>query len=528
MLDDLNESKKQVIDSQETENKKLDLTSCDSKDFLEDICNRCYSLYCTDELILAKAKDLNKNKSEIENIVNYVLSLDKEQVIDLLPEQRYTSFDKLDPLLQDKTYVILCLIEFGINPFEIKKSLQNHLVWNQFLRTIESYKEKWFGAFYNNRCGFAVDISDSIFIVEFMNIFGKLLNSNENADNVDIDSAIYILHEECLDKAILRFIWFYLNDRSSSNKQDMKKFLLGIPNGIIFEKFLDDEYKNENKFEGQSELDLKDVITYVYWNNKFTNTDFQSDFYSWVEKLDPVMTGLFALILMRKISFTDEQMNFIAQKIKNNQVMTTLRQINQSLDYKKDNGYHWTYNEKDNYRHVQFGSITHSLDYVFMKIFRGLGYLGSVLLSLLFILIYLSIIFGIAFAIAYGFVLGGSIAFLSTSFWTYFFGYAVSLWIGSCVLMLATRYMPRFGDWWRDFPDEMQDFYNKSKIVRWLEYYNIKHPTNSIGLPPRQINTNLNETLDMKTYEENKANINTEETMKLKVNDKIQERIEPH
>ena len=502
MFNNLNKSREQVIDSQETENKKLDLTSCDSKDFLKNICNRYYSLYCTNELILAKAKDLNKNKSEIENIVNYVLSLDKEQVIDLLPKQRYTSFDKLDPLLQDKTYVILCLIEFGINPFEIKKSLQNHLVWNQFLRTIESYKEEWCYAFYNNRRRFAVDISDSIFIVEFMNIFGKLLNSNENADPVDIDSAIYILNKEYLDKAILRFIWFYLNDTSSSNKPDMKKFLLGIPNGIIFKKFLDDKYKN--KFKGQNELDLQNVITYVYWNNKFTNTDFQSDFYSWVEKLDPVMTGLFALILMRNISFTDEQMNFIAQKIKNNQVMTTLRQINQSLDYKNSGAHHWTYNEKDNCRRIQFGSMTHSLDYVFMKIFRGLGYLGSVLLLLLFILIYLSIIFGIAFAIAYGFVLGGSIAFLSASFWTYFFKCAVSLWIGSCVLMFATHCMPRFGDWWRDFPDEMQNFYNKSKIVRWLEYYNIKHPTNSIGHPPQFIDSGLRSSENMGQQSENK------------------------
>ena len=37
-------------------------------------------------------------------------------------------------------------------------------------------------------------------------------------------------------------------------------------------------------------------------------------------------------------------------------------------------------------------------------------------------------------------------------------------------------------DWWSEFPDNMQDFYNDRKIVEWLELYNLKHPTNNIGL----------------------------------------------
>ena len=46
----------------------------------------------------------------------------------------------------------------------------------------------------------------------------------------------------------------------------------------------------------------------------------------------------------------------------------------------------------------------------------------------------------------------------------------------------------RFGDWWHDFPDKMQDFYDSSKIVHWLECYNIKNPTNNIGFPQQNMN----------------------------------------
>ena len=46
-----------------------------------------------------------------------------------------------------------------------------------------------------------------------------------------------------------------------------------------------------------------------------------------------------------------------------------------------------------------------------------------------------------------------------------------------------------FRDWWSEFPDKLQDFYNRSKIVCWLELYNIKHPINNIKLQQQQINS---------------------------------------
>ena len=45
----------------------------------------------------------------------------------------------------------------------------------------------------------------------------------------------------------------------------------------------------------------------------------------------------------------------------------------------------------------------------------------------------------------------------------------------------------KFGDWWSDFADNMENIYKESKIVYWLHLYDIKHPTNNIRLSSQQI-----------------------------------------
>ena len=72
------------------------------------------------------------------------MALDETTIENLIPKRMNISLDKLS---ERKTYMILCLIEFGINPFEIKICLEsdsnNDFNWNNFLQVIEEQGEKW-------------------------------------------------------------------------------------------------------------------------------------------------------------------------------------------------------------------------------------------------------------------------------------------------------------------------------------------------------------------------------------------------
>ncbi len=492
MLNDASKSGEEIIDAQNNENVELSLTSCSQEDFLKIICNyRSLAAY-SEKTISASVEELNKNKEKIKNMVNCILLLDKQKITDLLPKHGYSNFDKLDFLLQHKTYMILCLIEFGINPFEIKKCLElnskTDFNWNGFLGVIEDYREKWFYAFHDD----AMCICNSIVIVELINVFGGLLNPKNNSNQVNIKTAIDIFAYYRLG-GFLRFIWFYLNKDIPETKetQAMKQFLLGIPGGVIFTNFFDPEDKNVVSEDGnKKELDLSDMKY-----GHIGNTDFQSNFCDWIKNLDQVMIGVFCLILMRNISFTNEQMNFIASKVNNNSVMTTLRQINQSLDYKNVVD-RWYCNGKGNSRRVEFGPITHGLDYAFVKIFRGIGYLGALLWM------FLHFIPRVIFGSVPGFIVACCLAFSEFTSYGYgiFFFWSTPFWIsfGVVALIFTILFSIQYvfsndfeiSSWYHDFPDDMQDFYNESKVVYLLELYNIKHPINNVKLPPQQMNIN--------------------------------------
>lgn len=505
-----NNRKEEYNDEFEDENKKsVDFgfngaIGVTIEQFLEIVCNRNH---LTGRWIHSEVTALNENKDKIKNIVDCVMALDETTIENLIPKQMNISIDKLS---ERKTYMILCLIEFGINPFEIKIYLEsdsnNDFNWNNFLQVIEKRGEKWLSVCSKNYLD-SVDISSSIVIVELINVFTDLLDSGNNLPSVNIETVINIFRVKPshIFKAepscgFLCFIWFYLNKDTQSkdiqdiqikgHKQTMKEFLLGIPDGFIFKNFFSQKSKDGllSKNETKTEVDLHDIR-----DGDFGNTDFQHDFYNLIEKLDQVTIGVFCLILMRNISFTDEQMNFIAKKINNVSAMVALRQINQSLDYKKYNADTWECNGKDNKRRVKFGLITHALDYVFLKIFRGIGYLGAILWALVHYIPYALAAAGMGFVCAYLNASCGGFLCLLLPFWS-----AFAIGGGFFLLMFTVIYIIRhfsetqlfswraescnFRDWWSEFPDNMQDFYNDSKIVEWLELYNLKHPTNNIGL----------------------------------------------
>ena len=252
-----NNRKEEYNDEFEDENKKsvdfgfIGAVGGTIKQFLEIVCNRNH---LTGRWIRSEVEALNENKNKIKNIVDCVMALDETTIEHLIPKEMDISLDKLS---ERKTYMILCLIEFGINPFEIKIYLEsdsnNDFNWNNFLQVIEEQGEKWLSVCSNNHLD-SVDISSSIYIVELINVFKSSLNPGNNLPSVNIETVINIFRVEPSDiykakplRGFLCFIWFYLNKDTQSkdiqdihikgNKQAMKEFLLGIHEGFIFKNF---------------------------------------------------------------------------------------------------------------------------------------------------------------------------------------------------------------------------------------------------------------------------------------------------
>ena len=374
--------------------------------FLKVVCNNGVTSKCGSNEILDAEKWLNsnKNKNKITSIVNYIVSLKFDGYKNLISTGAFCGFKNLSCDLKFKTYSILCLINSGVNPFDIQKCLEsNHNTgfnWNNFSNSIENYKGDWYRV-----KGELISVAKAVMVVEFMNIFKSLLNSQEHTEAVDtsfeanaIDSYVCYFENEFED-AILRFIGFYLLDQKGFSAE-YTKVLLGIPDGFVFKYFLAKETKLRLKNLDKNQLDLCDLIYGYSSIDSNRIVSLQDDFCNLVNKLNPVLVCVVALILMRNISFTDEQMNVIASKVKNNSVMTILRQINQSLHYKKYNADMWECNGI-NCRRVKFGPITHALDYVFLKIFRGIGYLGAILWALVHFIPYALAATGIGFVCAY-------------------------------------------------------------------------------------------------------------------------------
>ena len=218
----------------------------------------------------------------------------------------------------------------------------------------------------------------------------------------------------------------------------------------------------------------------------FDKKDFEVDqnFWPLISNLNdnPVLISFFTLVAMRKISFTERQMDFIVAKINDQIVTDRLRKINQNLDYKARKYTH-QYGLK---RRAKFGPVTAFLDYVFLKMSRGIGYLGAALRDgvscIPSIIIGGGIFFGAVFLI-----------FLKlAALWTMTFWIIASIFSGAGALFLAYCFIYAYYDDLRarfgEFADGMEEFYNEGKIIYWLESYNIKHPINKIGEPPIQIN----------------------------------------
>ena len=236
--------------------------------FLKVVCNNGVTSKCGSNEILDAEKWLNsnKNKNKITSIVNYIVSLKFDGYKNLISTGAFCGFKNLSCDLKFKTYSILCLINSGVNPFDIQKCLEsNHNTgfnWNNFSNSIENYKGDWYRV-----KGELISVAKAVMVVEFMNIFKSLLNSQEHTEAVDtsfeanaIDSYVCYFENEFED-AILRFIGFYLLDQKGFSAE-YTKVLLGIPDGFVFKYFLAKETKLRLKNLDKNQLDSPWNLTY--------------------------------------------------------------------------------------------------------------------------------------------------------------------------------------------------------------------------------------------------------------------------
>ena len=361
---------------------------------------------------------------------------------------------------------------------------------------------------YDGRCIRCERFYEAMNIIRVMYLFEPLFNTQSN--NLKPFEVDFLLQDcsELLCYGGIYVITQYLNelDDNQQNKK-IKKYLLEIPDGYLYKNFFDlYSYDVDKSDGGQNEINndpqnnknkedlqkiLKSQINYAglmvdFYAFDFNKKDFENDqdFWTLFPKLnnDPVLISFFALVAMRKISFTESQMNFIAQKINNQQVINNLRKINQSLDYKIK-----SINQYGLARRVKLGSVTAILDYAFLKMSRCIGYLGAALFDIVLCIPALIIGGGFAFGAVYGICLTAS-ALWTTTFWI-----VLSILSVGAALLLIWCFNTIFNSYLKEifakFANGMERFYDNGKIVNWLELYNIKHPINQIGDPPLNLET---------------------------------------
>ena len=294
----------------------------------------------------------------------------------------------------------------------------------------------------------------------------------------------------------IHFILWYLNelDNNDGNKK-VKEYLLKVPDGYVLKNFVrENQISEKEDIDILSQGNLLDLSSLISEDNgyffDFNKKDFEenNDFWTLIKNLnnDPVLISFFTLVAMRKISFTERQMNFIATKIKNRMIMDKLREINQNLNY-KTGGYIHGYNLT---RRVRFGPVTAFLDYAFMEMSRGIGCVGAALFDAVLCMIPTGIGGGAMFGIVYLF-------FPASALWTTTFWVVASILSGAGALLSLLWFIRMYGDNLKlqprfgEFADGMEKLYNEGKIVYCLESYNIKHSMNNIGEPSIEISVDL-------------------------------------
>lgn len=500
------------------------------KDFLKKICiTYRYSFTGYDKQIhFFEMEALNKNQDKkIEQIVDYVVNAETlpdndsdkdgknsslfpnfEVFLELSKGQKQTAAT----LLFKKTYIILQIIRWGMNPFEIRKCLKSsgndNFNWEKFLECVMDSQDilRVIGSEDSWLYRSAVDIIRYMYFFE--PLFTNSKNLSERLKPFDFKFLLPKLHNcSWLTEDVgMPFIIEYLNelgDNEQNNK--MKSYLLNIPHGYLWKNFLlrvlDDKffgigvrkkYKEQvNKIESREDsmINLSHLmVDNIKFDFEEKNFEEDGDFWDLISNLnkDPVMISFFVLVAMRKISFTQIQMDSIARQINNQQVIDTLREINCSLDFKPLRNITNQYNL---IRAVRFGSITAFLDYAFLKISRGLGYLGAALYDGLLCVCVMSVSGSTVYSITYWIFLT-NFTLYTTTFWI-----VASILSGAVALLCFLYFIVTSYDFlkfqFKEFADGMEEFYNNGKIVYWLESYNIKHPTNKIGEPPAEINTGM-------------------------------------
>lgn len=422
-------------------------------------------------------------------------------------------------LLIQKTFLILKLIKFGINPFKIKKYLEqddadgNSFNWDKLIKTLLDLN--WYVKKINN-----LDILDYcvgnhnniIALIKLINFMDPILfPMDPDLDgNGDAESALNFLNDSDLYRGVrvniiardfLLLALHYVNnkDMNEPSNEELKNFL----ESYISDNMLSDKAKSWLKDDFENNL----IIYSSYMSNEPLSKNLEKDFWVLAERLDPTVFCAFVMIMMKDISFTDSQMVRIRTKINNEQMFARLQKLNRNYEYKSQ----YCYDEfKFRYLKVKLGAVTSLVDKCLLKTFRGIGYLGAFLLTLAIASLFYVPAFGVSYLlmlspiafIPFGSVIGWSI-------------YTALVLTATVVLFVSifTDLHHKIRNWFEDFSDKMGEYYDKT-VGYLLQLFNLRFPTNNIPPFPKETvttETNVNP-IDI--------NINTEAVTKLNLEER--------
>ena len=249
------ESEKEKTNIENLGNKKLDLKidypevrsnteiymlNGTIKKFICYTCKGSYYKYCDRDAHVLEVEALNKNKDKIKQIVDYAVSLNANS-----SELNHTTAQDGDNcLIYDfwnrnwfdaneiyrintsefkKTYVILQLIEWGVNPFEIRRCLKskgdNDFNWKKFMEYVMDNRDIFQKILDNYYYADYQEFSQAIRIIRVMYLFEPLFKNP--SDNLKPFEVSLLFDSFYSSYNIINFILRYL-DELDDNQQNNK------------------------------------------------------------------------------------------------------------------------------------------------------------------------------------------------------------------------------------------------------------------------------------------------------------------
>ena len=360
----------------------------------------------------------NLTDKDIENVLKYIDSLNNEDITDqwdkdedkvyhVLPisEMKECLSSEKQALTLKKESLILELMNLGVNPFKIKKCLQN-----------ESNKNEFKSLSWNHICEHAVSfkkeiqdiqdryraltrkyiVSDSsrwnipLLFLNYMYLIETLKNQNANDEIINlcyknISDSKYI--DSSYEDVMIPFFLIKYLEYKFGNQEDKNptENLLKQKNKIFVETLKlinnkDDDLAQlillaqnaEEKSIGLFFYDIKSNCQFVFFNVYNDDNLYKfliPKFWEIIDGLPEECIFVFVVEMMREVTLTRQKLDSVKKRMQNENLCSYLEKFNYNPDYKKD---------KENI--IREGTKISWANYLCEKLFRGIGYLIAIML----------------------------------------------------------------------------------------------------------------------------------------------------